>query len=69
MDPNAILQLINDDIVGFDPQDPGEAEERAEDLRRWIAAGGVGPNWSLYPKATAFYSAHMIAFWKGLHHA
>ena len=66
MDPNAALRLINDDIIGFDPQDPDTCQAIAEDLRLWIAKGGFAPTWSLYPKATSFYSAHIIAHRKGL---
>lgn len=68
MDPNIALRLINDHVVGFDqnPEEARTAKRVAEDLRIWIAEGGCpGPKWEQYPKATAFYSNHIIEYWKG----
>ncbi len=49
MDPNACLRRIND------ATSRSERNEACDDLRTWIARGGFQPDWTAYPKATAYY--------------
>lgn len=55
MDPNATLRLI-DEALKNSGGTVRDVVEPMYVLRDWIAAGGFGPHWAMYPSATKAYA-------------
>ena len=55
MDPDAVLQLIDELLASDAPYKLAEANDACQNLFDWLARKGAHPNWKKFPAATAYF--------------